>query len=216
MITASPFNALLSSGAPISKAMIDNEIMNAENSGHPIAPEVISAMEEIYSDVQKQVVENDTDFKNHLLASLPTSSSYSSADDAISALNGRQIDTNDLTSVVRNSVNDQLTAARSAESAATTRVRTLTSDIAMTGSQIRHARSELKKATAQGDADEQARWNDEIKRLSAQRATQKTDLADAQRDETSARYSVTRIQGHLDSITAVNQAPNPLSPTGRS
>ena len=215
IITASPFNALLSSGAPISKAMIDTAIMNAETSGHPIAPEAISAMEEIYSDVQKQVVENDADFKNHLLANLPASSSYSSADDAISALDGRQIDTNDLTATVRNSVNDQLTAARSAESAATARVRTLTSNIAMTGSQIRHARSELKKATAQGDADEQTRWNDEIKRLSAQRATQKTDLADAQRDETSARYSVTRIQGHLDSITATNQAPNPLSPTGR-
>lgn len=215
IITASPFNALLSSGAPISKAMIDTAIMNAETSGHPIAPEAISAMEEIYSDVQKQVVENDADFKNHLLANLPASSSYSSADDAISALDGRQIDTNDLTATVRNSVNDQLTAARSAESAATARVRTLTSNIAMTGSQIRHARSELKKATAQGDADEQTRWNDEIKRLSAQRATQKTDLADAQRDETSARYSVTRIQGHLDSITATNLAPNPLSPTGR-
>lgn len=215
IITASPFNALLSSGAPISKAMIDTAIMNAETSGHPIAPEAISAMEEIYSDVQKQVVENDADFKNHLLANLPASSSYSSADDAISALDGRQIDTNDLTATVRNSVNDQLTAARSAESAATARVRTLTSNIAMTGSQIRHARSELKKATAQGDAAEQTRWNDEIKRLLAQRATQKTDLADAQRDETSARYSVTRIQGHLDSITATNQAPNPLSPTGR-
>ena len=130
-------------------------------------------------------------------------------------MDGRQIDTNDLTATVRNSVNDQLTAARSAESAATARVRTLTSNIAMTGSQIRHARSELKKATAQGDADEQTRWNDEIKRLLAQRATQKTDLADARRDETSARYSVTRIQGHLDSITATNLAPNPLSPTGR-
>lgn len=211
----SPFNALLASGRDITRNDIDTLIESADRSGHPIDPKAISAMEMIYSEVRQQAVENDAAFKDNLLASLPADSSYSSADDAINALDGRQIDTNSLTAEVRNSVNDQLTRAQGAFNAATNRISTLTTEIGNTKSQLKHAGKKLKDAKKRGDTGEMTRWNDEITRLKGQLGIQNTELGTETSHQKVAQKSVADIQGYLDSITAVNQAPNPLSPTGR-
>lgn len=211
----SPFNALFASGRDITRNDIDTLIESADRSGHPIDPKAISAMETMYSEVRQQAVENDATFKDNLLASLPADSSYSSADDAINALDGRQIDTNALTAEVRNSVNDQLTRAQGAFDAATNRISTLTTEIGNTKSQLRHAGRELKDAKKRGDTGEMTRWNDEIRRLKGQLGIQNTELGTETSNQRIAQKSVADIQGYLDSITAVNQAPNPLSPTGR-
>ena len=211
----SPFNALFASGRDITRNDIDTLIESADRSGHPIDPKAISAMETVYSEVRQQAVENDAAFKDNLLASLPADSSYSSADDAINALDGRQIDTNALTAEVRNSVNDQLTRAQGAFDAATNRINTLTTEIGNTKSQLRHAGKELKDAKKRGDTGEMTRWNDEIRRLKGQLGIQNTELGTETSNQRIAQKSVEDIQGYIDSITAVNQAPNPLSPTGR-
>lgn len=211
----SPFNALFASGRDITRNDIDTLIESADRSGHPIDPKAISAMEMIYSEVRQQAVENDAAFKDNLLASLPADSSYSSADDAINALDGRQIDTNSLTAEVRNSVNDQLTRAQGAFNAATNRINTLKTEIGNTKSQLKHAGKKLKNAKKRGDTGEMTRWNDEITRLKGQLGIQNTELGTETSHQEVAQKSVADIQGYLDSITAVNQAPNPLSPTGR-
>lgn len=211
----SPFNALFASGRDITRNDIDTLIESADRSGHPIDPKAISAMETVYSEVRQQAVENDAAFKDSLLASLPADSNYSSADDAINALDGRQIDTNALTAEVRNSVNDQLTRAQGAFDAATNRISTLTTEIGNTKSQLRHAGKELKDAKNRGDTGEMTRWNDEIRRLKGQLGIQNTELGTETSNQRIAQKSIEDIQGYLDSITAVNQAPNPLSPTGR-
>lgn len=211
----SPFNALFASGRDITRNDIDTLIASADRSGHPIDPKAISAMETVYSEVRQQAVENDATFKNNLLASLPADSGYSSADDAINALDGRQIDTNSLTAEVRNSVNDQLTRAQGAFNAATNRISTLTTEIKNTQSQLRHAGKEFKDAKNRGDKGEMTRWNDEVIRLKGQLGMQRTELSTETSNQSAAQTSVSRIQGYLDSITATNLAPNPLSPTGR-
>ena len=211
----SPFNALFASGRDITRNDIDTLIESADRSGHPIDPKAISAMETVYSEVRQQAVENDAAFKDSLLASLPADSNYSSADDAINALDGRQIDTNALTAEVRNSVNDQLTRAQGAFDAATNRISTLTTEIGNTKSQLRYAGKELKDAKNRGDTGEMTRWNDEIRRLKGQLGIQNTELGTETSNQRIAQKSIEDIQGYLDSITAVNQAPNPLSPTGR-
>lgn len=212
----SPFNALFASGRNITRNDIDALIESADRSGHPIDPKAISAMETVYSEVRQQAVKNDTAFKDNLLASLPADSGYSSADDAINALDGRQIDTNSLTAEVRNSVNDQLTRAQGDFDAATNRISTLTAEIGKTKSQLTHANKEFNKAKKRGDTGEMTRWNGEIARLKGQLGIQNTELGTETSNQTVIQKSVADIQGYLDSITAVNQAPNPLSPTGRS
>lgn len=212
----SPFNALFASGRDITRNDIDTLIESADRSGHPIDPKAISAMEMMYSEVRQQAVKNDTAFKDNLLASLPADSGYSSADDAINALDGRQIDTNSLTAEVRNSVNDQLTRAQGDFDAATNRISTLTAEIGKTKSQLTHANKEFNKAKKRGDTGEMTRWNGEIARLKGQLGIQNTELGTETSNQTVIQKSVADIQGYLDSITAVNQAPNPLSPTGRS
>lgn len=215
IITASPFNALLSSGAPINKTMIDNAIINAENSGHPIAPEAISAMEEMYSEVREQVVKNDSDFKNNLLASLPATSSYSSAEDAIKTLDGRKLDNNALAADVRNSINDQLVIASRDLASVTSRKHRYERELSQIQNDLAAARRDYSDAMARADSEGQNEALSRINALTQDEHDKQNDITTAESDETISQRHVADIQGYLNSITAPNQAPNPLSPTGR-
>lgn len=215
IITASPFNALLSSGAPINKTMIDNAIINAENSGHPIAPEAISAMEEMYSEVREQVVKNDSDFKNNLLASLPATSSYSSAEDAIKTLDGRKLDNNALAADVRNSINDQLVIASRDLASVTSRKHHYEKELSQIQKDLAAARRDYSDAMARADSKGQNEALSRINALTKDEHDKQNDITTAESDETISQRHVADIQGYLNSITAPNQAPNPLSPTGR-
>lgn len=128
ILIASPFNAMLSSGAFINRARIDRVIEMEEASGHPIAPEAVSAMYAIADDVQQQVIANDSGFKSGLMASL-SGNTFTSPDDAIDVLGSRDFDYQSYENAIAGSVGDNLSDAQHEISAASAEITRLTSKL---------------------------------------------------------------------------------------
>lgn len=210
ILIASPFNAMLSSGAFINRARIDRVIEMEEASGHPIAPEAVSAMYAIADDVQQQVIANDSGFKSGLMASL-SGNTFTSPDDAIDVLGSRDFDYQSYENAIAGSVGDNLSDAQREISAASAEITRLTSELEENKKDLKNARRNYRNAVTSGNAANESYWNSEITRLRDERRIKSSELNAANTRHSDAITRESDAQSALDTIT-----PNshPLNSTG--
>lgn len=200
ILTASPFNALFSSGAPINRAQIDGIARREADSGRPIAPEAISAMYAIADDVQQQVIANDSGFKSGLMARL-SGNTFTSPDDAINVLGSRDFDYRSHENAIADSIGDNLLDARREISAASADILRLTGELDENKKDLNNARRNHRRAATSGNTANESYWNSEITRLRNERRIKSSELdaANTRHSDAVARESAT--QTVLDSLT---------------
>lgn len=200
ILIASPFNAMLSSGAFINRARIDRVIEMEEASGHPIAPEAVSAMYAIADDVQQQVIANDSGFKSGLMASL-SGNTFTSPDDAIDVLGSRDFDYQSYENAIAGSVGDNLSDAQREISAASAEITRLTSELEENKKDLKNARRNYRNAVTSGNAANESYWNSEITRLRDERRIKSSELNAANTRHSDAVTRESDAQSALDTIT---------------
>lgn len=200
ILIASPFNAMLSSGAFINRARIDRVIEMEEASGHPIAPEAVSAMYAIADDVQQQVIANDSGFKSGLMASL-SGNTFTSPDDAIDVLGSRDFDYQSYENAIAGSVGDNLSDAQREISAASAEITRLTSELEENKKDLKNARRNYRNAVTSGNAANESYWNSEITRLRDERRIKSSELNAANTRHSDAVTREADAQSALDTIT---------------
>lgn len=200
ILIASPFNAMLSSGAFINRARIDSVIAMEEASGHPIAPEAVSAMYAIADDVQQQVIANDSGFKSGLMASL-SGNTFTSPDDAIDVLGSRDFDYQSYENAIAGSVGDNLLDAQREISAASAEITRLTNELEKNKKDLTNARRNYRNAVTSGNAANESYWNSEITRLRDERRIKSSELTAANTRHSDAVTRESDAQSALDTIT---------------
>ena len=200
ILIASPFNAMLSSGAFINRARIDRVIAMEEASGHPIAPEAVSAMYAIADDVQQQVIANDSGFKSGLMASL-SGNTFTSPDDAIDVLGSRDFDYRSYENAIAGSVGDNLSDAQHEISAASAEITRLTSELRENKKDLTNARRNYRNAVTSGNAANESYWNSEITRLRNEQRIKSSELTAANTRHSDAVIRESNAQSALDTIT---------------
>lgn len=200
ILTASPFNAMFSSGAPINRAQIDGIARREADSGRPIAPEAISAMYAIADDVQQQVIANDSDFKSGLMARL-SGNTFTSPDDAINVLGSRDFDYRSHENAIADSIGDNLLDARREISAASAEITRLTSELRENKKDLANARRNYRNAVASGNAANESYWNSEITRLRDEQRIKSSELTAANTRHSDAVTRESDAQSALDTIT---------------
>lgn len=200
ILIASPFNALLSSGGFINRARIDRVIEMEASSGHPIAPEAVSAMYAIADDVQQQVIANDSGFKSGLMASL-SGNTFTSPDDAIDVLGSRDFDYRSYENAIADSVGDNLSDAQHEISATSAEITRLTSELEENKKDLANARRNYRNAVTSGNAANESYWNSEITRLRDERRIKSSDLTNARTRHSDAVTRESEAQSALDTIT---------------
>lgn len=200
ILIASPFNALLSSGGFINRARIDRVIEMEASSGHPIAPEAVSAMYAIADDVQQQVIANDSGFKSGLMASL-SGNTFTSPDDAINVLGSRDFDYRSYENAIVDSVGDNLSDAQHEISATSAEITRLTSELEENKKDLANARRNYRNAVTSGNAANESYWNSEITRLRDERRIKSSDLTNARTRHSDAVTRESEAQSALDTIT---------------
>ena len=200
ILTASPFNAMFSSGAPINRAQIDRIARREADSGRPIAPEAISAMYAIADDVQQQVIANDSGFRSGLMASL-SGNIFTSPDDAINVLGSRDFDYQSHENAIADSIGDNLLDARREISAASAEITRLTSELRENKKDLANARRNYRNAVASGNAANESYWNSEITRLRDEKRIKSSELTAANTRHSDAVTRESDAQSALDTIT---------------
>ena len=200
ILIASPFNAMLSSGAFINRARIDSVIAMEADSGHPIAPEAVSAMYAIADDVQQQVIANDSGFKSGLMARL-SGNIFTSPDDAIDVLGSRDFDYQSYENAIAGSVGDNLSDAQHEISAESAEITRLTSELRENKKDLANARRNYRNAVTSGNAANESYWNSEITRLRNERRIKSSDLTNARTRHSDAVARESDAQSALDTIT---------------
>lgn len=200
ILTASPFNALFSSGTPINRAQIDGIARREADSGRPIAPEAISAMYAIADDVQQQVIANDSGFKSGLMARL-SGNTFTSPDDAINVLGSRDFDYRSHENAIADSIGDNLLDARREISAASADITRLTSELDENKKDLTKARRNYRNAVTSGNAANESYWNSEITRLRDEQRIKSSELTAANTRHSDAVTRESDAQSALDTIT---------------